>query len=254
VRLLLVEDHDMLARAVARELADVYGHDVSWVPSPAAMRQLLVRESFDVVVVDLLYDQLVRDFEPRRKSGSIDLTTDEFLVTGLTALHWLRLVSPRPGVVVWSSGEANRRLHLLFAYEDLKVRVFCSKSSGSGRVDTLQEAITAAAVGRSWVDHVLNCYLPARLARPLAGTLLQKEAHRSIWRAISAGAHSKSEIVSLTHYAESVVRKCIPRMYDELVELDEGMTKRGVSISELAAFGAANWQFFLDDAVRLRYP
>jgi hypothetical protein len=43
-------------------------------------------------------------------------------------------------------------------------------------------------------------------------------------------------------------------MYDELVELDEGMTKRGVSISELAAFGAANWQFFLDDAVRLRYP
>jgi DNA-binding NarL/FixJ family response regulator len=166
----------------------------------------------------------------------------------------MELAAPRPGVVVWTSGEANRRLHLLFAYEDLDVRVFCSKSSGTGRVDTLNAAIMAAAASKTWTDPVLNSYLPTGHARRLSQILFSEPPHSRIWRAISLGAHSRREIAQRTHYSTRTVGNCIPAMYHDLLELDQGMTGGRTPLPEVIRFAATNWEFLLDDAVRARYP
>jgi DNA-binding NarL/FixJ family response regulator len=253
-RVLLVEDHSMLAGAVSHELTNEYGHRVSWVPDPPAMRQAITSTRYDVVVVDLLYEHLNRRFDERRTARPPDIYNDELLVTGLTAIHTLSTLAPQTAAAVWSSGEANRRLHLLFAYEDLKVRVFCSKSSGTGRVDSLHAALQAALRGEHWTDPVLNVYLPTGRARRLSEILLREPQHRAIWRAIALGAHSRREIAQRTHYSVGAVGNGIPAMYDELLEFDQGMARAGPPLSELIGFAAMNWQFFLDDAVRARYP
>jgi DNA-binding NarL/FixJ family response regulator len=209
---------------------------------------------FDVVVVDLLYEHLSRGFDERRRAGPLDVCGDDLLLSGLTTIHTMTLAAPRTGVVVWTSGEANRRLHLLFAYEDLGVRVFCSKSSGTGRVDTLNTAIITAAAGATWTDPVLNSYLPAGHTRQLSQILLGEPSHRRIWRAISLGAHSRREIAQRTNYSIRTVGNCIPVMHDQLLEFDPGMTGGGAPLSDVIRFAAVNWEFFLDDAVRARYP
>jgi hypothetical protein len=111
----------------------------------------------------------------------------------------------------------------------------------------------AAAGGKTWTDPVLNSYLPTGQARKLSQILLAEQPHRRIWRAISLGAHSRREIAQRTHYSTRTVGNCIPAMYDELLEFDQGMAGGGAPFAEVIRFAAMNWEFFLDDAVRARY-
>ena len=164
MRVLLIEDHVPLAGLVSRELHQEYGCEVTYARDPLEARAAYQQASFDLAIVDLLYEHLNRDFDSRRAAGTASLTSKELLLSGLAAVCDLAAGPAGAGVVIWTSGEASRRLHLLFAYEELAARVFCSKSAGTGKLDILIEALRAAAEKRTYIDPVPE-FLPASRRR-----------------------------------------------------------------------------------------
>lgn len=249
-RVLLVEDHTQLAGPIGRELEQEYGHVVTRARDPIEAQLCLAAASFDVAVVDMLFEHLTRDFDSRRSSGEVRLGGSPLLVTGLYAAAAFRRSRADGGVVMWTSGEANRRLHLLFAYESLGVRAFCSKSAGTGKADVLHATILAADAGADRVDPVLNPYLPGPDSPTISATLLRDERSRSIWRALALGHHTREEIAEVTGYAERSVGNATRAMLDALVELDPGLRPGRRPLLELVSFASRNWEFFLDEAVR----
>lgn len=249
-RVLLVEDHTQLAGPIARELEEVHGHSVAWAADPREAEERLAEGAFDVAVVDLLFEHLTRDFDRLRTAGGIRLGGPPLLLTGLHAAAAFRRTRPAGGLVMWTSGESNRRLHLLFAYESLGVRAFCSKSSGTGRADVLDAAVRAADAGAEHVDPVLNSYLPVPGSPSIADTLLRDDRSRSIWRALAAGHTTREEIARVTGYAARSIGNSTRAMLDELVRLDPGLRPGSRPLHDLVGFASRNWEFFLDEAVR----
>jgi DNA-binding NarL/FixJ family response regulator len=254
MRVLLIEDHNQLAGLVARELEQEFGCSVTHARDPIEAVAAYRDDEFDLAIIDLLYEHLSRDFEIRRAAGKASLTSSRLLVTGLAAVHHLTAARRRPGVVIWTSGEANRRLHLLFAYEDLRVRVFCSKSSGTGRIDTLMEALKAATDGRGYVDPVLNSYLPAEGQPTISGTILREPARRAVWRALAIGARTRGQVSEITGYSSRHVGNLIPAMFDDLAAFDTGLQQSEAPMADVVSYAARNWEFFLDDTLRAMYP
>ena len=254
MRILLIEDSDQLAGAVARELERDYEHTVTWLRDPTLLESALAEHHFDVAIIDLLYEHLNREFDTRRLAGTVKVRGEQMLVSGLTAIRMLRERQPSIATVVWTSGEATRRLHLLYSYQDFKMRNYCSKSPGTGRRDTLEDAARAAYERRQFIDPVLNPYLPSGLGRSASQILLGDECKRAIWRAIALGAHSRSEIGRAAGYAPRTVGRQIPEMYRDLLEFDMGLPGRRTPLLEVVRYAAVNWHFFLDEAVRATYP
>jgi DNA-binding NarL/FixJ family response regulator len=254
MRVLLIEDHTHLAGPVSRELEAEFGCTVKHARDPIEAAGMYRQGEFDLAVVDLLYQHLHEDFQARLAAGKVTLTSAQLLITGLAAVHHLTASGGDTGIVIWTSGEANRRLHLLFAYEDLGVRVFCSKSSGTGRIDNLLEALRAAAAGRSYVDPVLNSYLPAPGTPKISETILRGDSKRAIWRAIALGAHTRERVSEITGYRSRTVGNLTPQMYTDLTLLDPGLGDSKVPLTDLVSYASKNWEFLLDDTVRARYP
>jgi DNA-binding NarL/FixJ family response regulator len=254
--ILLVEDSDQLAGATSRELEQVYGHKVTWVRDPTSLEEKLSKQRFDVAIVDVLYEHLNREFDVKRLARKIRVRGDQLLISGLSAIYMLRQKSPEVGTVVWTIGEANRRLHLLYAYENLVMRNYCSKSSGTGRADTLARSARMAHEGQQFIDPVLNPYLPLEKehARRASDIILNDECKRAIWRAIAVGADTRSEIGRLAGYSDRTVGNRIPEMYRDLLEFDAGLVPSKSPFLEVVRYATSNWQFFLDEAVRLMYP
>lgn len=254
MRVLLVEDHSQLAGPIARELETEHGHYVIWTRDPLEAANQLRNETFDVAVIDLLYENLTHQFDANRRARRVSLTgSSRLLITGLFAVQEFRASRPSGGVVLWTSGEANRRLHLLFAYEDLGVRAFCSKSSGTGKADLLHETILAAHRDSPRVDPVLNSYLPVTGDAAVGKTLLREECHRSIWRALALGCHTREEIAKVTGYARRTIGNSIPLMLRDLMQMDPGLRPGQRPINELVSYASRNWEFFLDESVRTTY-
>jgi DNA-binding NarL/FixJ family response regulator len=254
MRILLIEDHTQLAGPVSRELEAEFGCTVKHARDPIEAAGMYAPGEFDLAVVDLLYQHLHQDFEARMAAGKVTLTSAQLLVTGLAAVHHLTASGGDTGIVIWTSGEANRRLHLLFAYEDLAVRAFCSKSSGTGRIDTLMDALRAAAGHRSYVDPILNSYLPAPGTPKISETVLRDESKRAIWRAIALGAHTRDRVSEMTGYRPRTVGNLIPQMFSDLRLLDAGMGESEAPMADVVSYASKNWEFFLDDTLRARYP
>lgn len=253
MRVLLIEDHAPLAGLVSRELERECGWEVSYARDPHEVAAY-DRASFDLAIVDLLYEHLTRDFDIRRAAGAVTLTSRELLLSGLAAVRGLAADPGRTGVVIWTSGEASRRLHLLFAYEEFAARVFCSKSAGTGTLDTLIEALRAAADKRTYIDPVLNSYLPADGAPPISSTILHDPARRSVWRALALGARTRSQVSEVTGYSSRHVGNLIPEMFNDLSAFDAGLRTSSSPMNEVISYASRNWEFFLDETVRQVYP
>jgi DNA-binding NarL/FixJ family response regulator len=254
MRVLLIEDHTHLAGPVSRELEAEFGCTVKHARDPIEAVGMYRQGEFDLAVVDLLYQHLHEDFEARLAAGKVTLTSAQLLITGLAAVHHLTASGGDTGIVIWTSGEANRRLHLLFAYEDLGVRVFCSKSSGTGRIDALMEALRAAASHRSYVDPILNSYLPAPGTPKISETILRDQTKRAIWRAAALGGHTRERIGEMIGYRPRTVGNLIPQMYSDLTLLDAGLPPSEAPMVDVVSYASKNWEFFLDDTLRARYP
>lgn len=247
---LLVEDHSGYAGLVCRELGTAHGHETVLVSDPAAALRELATRAYDVAVVDVLYEPLVRDFAARRTRGGL---AGPLLASGLSVIRAAGAAPGRPRPVIWSSGEANRHLHLLFAFQEFGVRAYCSK--GTGSVEPLHRAIVAAAAGGRYVDRLLDPYLPAAGAVPLRRTILRDQSRRAIWRAIALGYHSRRELATITGYSDRHIGNLVPTMVaEDLQLLDPGLRPGRSPLSELVRFAAHHWEFLLDEAVRELYP
>jgi DNA-binding NarL/FixJ family response regulator len=251
---LLVEDEDQVAGLTQRELAREYGHEVTLAGDPETAARRLGEQTFDVVVVDILFHQLLQDFERRRLARQVTPGSERLLSSGLAVIQLVRKTQPSSKVAIWTTGDMGRRLHLVFAREELDTRVFCSKRSGAGRLDTLNRAIVAAESGRPYIDNILGVYMPARGAATLRQTLLAKPVHRAIWRALSLGEHTNESIAALIGFAPKTVRSASGNMMGELLAFDPGRLPNRKPQPELIQYASANQAFFLDDTVRELYP
>jgi len=254
VRVLLVEDEEQLAGLAQRELEREYSHHVIVASGLRDAEKHLGEQIFDVVVVDILYDPLVTEFDRRRRSQPLRPTDENLLASGLSVITTTLDIKQTPGIVIWTSGDPTRRLHLIFAYEDLKVRAFCSKRSGSGSLAPLHQAIEAAGARRRYADTILGVYLPGRESFALSATLLREQAHRMFWRALALGYHTAEEIADVTPYAKKTVRNVMGDMLLELRRVDLGVGDTKKPQPELVRYASSNRYFFLDDAVRKLYP
>lgn len=206
-----------------------------------------------MALVDLLYEPLnvaffasLADQEAGRARPS--------LVTGLLAARDLPASPARTRVVIWSAGEADRRLHLVYAYEELRMRVFCSKSPGGAGLSTLLAAIHAAAAGTSFTDPVLAPCLPARTDHSIGDTIMREPSRRPVWRALAAGMRSVEQISAETRYSKKTIRNMTSAMADDLSALDPGLRKDSRHLPQLAIYAARHREFFLDQVVGDRWP
>ena len=254
MKVLLVEDEEQLAGLAQRELEREYGHQVIVASGLRHAEKHLDEQTFDVVAVDILYDPLVTEFDRRRLSQTLRPTDEKLLASGLSVITATLDIKQTPGIVVWTSGDPSRRLHLIFAYEDLRVRAFCSKRSGSGSLEPLHQAIEAAGVQRRYADSILGVYLPGRGSFALSTTLLREQSHRMFWRALALGYHTAEEIADVTPYAKKTVRSAMGKMLDDLRTVDPGVGDTKKPQPELVRYASSNRYFFLDDAVRKLYP
>ncbi len=254
MKVLLVEDEEQFAGLAQRELERRYNHQVVVASGLRDAEKYLGEQAFDVVVVDLLYDPLIAEFDRRRLSQPVRPTDEQLLASGLSVINLARAVEPTPGIAVWTSGDPGRRLHLIFAYEDFSVRSFCSKRSGNGSLEPLHHAIEAAGHRQRYVDSILGVYLPGAQSFPLKVTLLRDQSRRMLWRALALGHHSAEEIAAVTPYAAKTVRNAMGGMLDDLRLVDPGVTDTKKPQPELVRYASSNRYFFLDEAVRKLYP
>lgn len=254
MRVLLIEDHSQLAGLVRQELQEKYGYKTTSVRDPLSARKAYENEEYDLAIVDLLYEHLNEEFYAACYRREVDIRRSQLLITGLLAARDLSASPRNTKVVVWTSGEPNRRLHLLYAYEELGLRVYCSKSSGTGTADTLLSAILAAAEDREFADPVLNSYLPGRSDPKIGATIMRDPARRALWRALALGAMSRSEISDITKYSKRTIGNQIPEMLSDLVEFDPGIRLTTAKMAQVASYASRNWEFFLDQVVHDRWP
>jgi hypothetical protein len=142
----------------------------------------------------------------------------------------------------------------------LKVKAFCGKHELDG-ARSLNTAITMAVAGQPYVDPTIQLFLPPRGAATLAQTILSEpESKRAMWRALALGAHSREEIAKLSGNTERYVGSQIPKLFDDLVAFDSGLSQRRRSfqprqkLSDVVRYASHNREFFLDEAVQALFP
>jgi DNA-binding NarL/FixJ family response regulator len=254
MRVLLIEDHSLLAELVSRELRNEHGYEMTAETNPVSAREIYQQTRFDLAIIDLMYDKFNTQFQAMLRQRKATATSPQLLISGLLAVQELTTPPNDTKVVIWTSAEANRRLHILYAYEELGMRVFCSKSPGNGKVDTLVSALQAAAEARTYIDPVLNSYLPVPNAPTISSTILRESTKRAVWRAIAIGARTRSEISEITGYSKRTIGNLIPEMLSDLAELDPGVSLSTAPMAQLIGYASRNWEFFLDGVIRARWP
>ncbi|QKV80628.1 response regulator transcription factor [Amycolatopsis sp. Hca4] len=248
MRVLVVEDEGVSAATAEAELRNSVASEVVVVADPVEALRRLKRTCFDVVVVDMLYRPHSEDFERRRRLGEVGLTGTRLHLSGLAVLH----VAAGTGTaaVLWTGGEANRRLHMLFAYEQLACRAMCPKDS-AGRLVT---AVRSAASGREYLDPVVRMHLPPRSTPSLRETFLHSGSRLAVWRAMALGLHDHSRIGKAVGISPGTVRRGVEDMRARLVRFDPGCSLEGPPTPELVRYASQNWHFFLDETVRELHP
>lgn len=127
VHILLVEDEGMSAAMAVTELSEAMPCETTAVTDPVEAIVRLKRERFDVAVVDMLYQTHSEEFEKRRRQGLVRLTDARLHLSGLAVLQAASAAGTT--AVLWTNGEPNRRLHMMFAHEQFGCRTMCPKDA-----------------------------------------------------------------------------------------------------------------------------
>jgi DNA-binding NarL/FixJ family response regulator len=250
VRVLVVEYQGVAAEMAAAELTKTMDCEVIVAADPLEAVSRLAVEPVSAVVVDMLYLERSTEFESRRRRGQVRLTDARLHVSGLAVLRAVQRMGLNTRPVLWSSGEPNRRLHMMFAYEVLDCRVMCSKHA----VANLPQAVRAALSGKEYIDPVLRMYFPPPFSKPLRKTILASSSKLAVWRAMALGQHQHKAIAKTANVESGTVRKGMDDMRSRLLEFDPGCVADGSPSAELIRYASQNWEFFLDDTVREMFP
>lgn len=250
MRVLVVEDQEPAAKTAVDELRQALGCEVAVTRDPRRAIELLRTQDFDIAIIDMLFRACTEAFERRRRNKQVRLTDPALHLSGLAVLHAIRLLPNAPRPVIWTSGEPNRHLHLLFAYEELLARVFCSKEE----LGRLEEAVRHALAGEEYVDPRLAYYVPSERGRRLRETILSQPRRLGIWRTIALGQHRHWIIARTLGMSAKAVRTSMGEMRRRLLELDPGLNAGNNPSTEVIRYASQNWEFFLDDTVRRMFP
>jgi DNA-binding NarL/FixJ family response regulator len=250
LHILIVEDQGVTAEMATNALRTINSAVIDVAPGPLAAIEKMKTTPYDVAIVDMLFRTESDDFETRRRLGDIGMNGGQLHLSGLAVLHAITNLDLPTRPVIWSSGEANRRLHMIFAYEVLGCRVLCAKEA----VRDLPHAVAAALEGREYVHPVLKMYLTPDFARPLKETLLASSARLRIWRAMASGQHQHKAIAKNAGVKPSTIRKSMDDLRAKLLQFDPGYPANGSPSAEIIRYAGQNWEFFLDDTVRRMYP
>ena len=142
MHILLVEDEGFSAAMAATELTEAMPCTTTVVADPVEAPVRLDRERFDTAVVDMLYLAHSEEFEKRRRQGLIRLTDARLHLSGLAVLQAARTAGAT--AVLWTNGEPNRRLHMMFAHEQLGCRAMCPKTPWASSPPRCKPQYTAA--------------------------------------------------------------------------------------------------------------
>ncbi|MFV2022265.1 hypothetical protein [Micromonospora sp. LOL_023] len=248
MRILVVEDMGIAGAMADSELTQVTPCEPVVVFDPVAALDRLRSESFDAAVIDMLFLAQSDDFERRRRDGRVRLTDTRLHVSGLAPLR----AASAAGIpaVLWSSGEPNRRLHMIFAHEELGCRSMCPKDV-RGKLATAVQDVVA---GREHIDPILRMHLPPKSAPTLRETFFSSGSRRAIWRAMALGLHDHARIGRAVGVTSGTVRRSVEEMRSKLVAFDPGCSDAGPPTAQLVSYASRNWEFFLDDTVREVYP
>jgi DNA-binding NarL/FixJ family response regulator len=249
IRILLVDDLGIDTTGATSVLQEAMRCEVIPAATPDEAMTRLRRERYDVAVVDMLYLGLEDAFRKRRSEGRVQLTDRQLLMTGLAVLREVAAGGSGCAPVLFTNGEPNRRLHIMFAYQQLGCRVMCPKDA----TKKLPEAVRAAAAGREYIDGLVRTWFAPRNAPTIEKTFLSSAPQRAIWRAMALGLRDYPRIAEATNNSPSTVSSNVKRMYQALCDFDPGYDRDGRAIAELTCYASENWQFFLDDTVRVMY-
>jgi hypothetical protein len=125
---------------------------------------------------------------------------------------------------------------------------------GHGVADAPVRPGVAAAHHRTYVDPILNSYLPAPGAPKISETILRDQTKRAIWRAAALGGHTRERIGEMIGYRPRTVGNLVPQMYSDLTLLDAGLPESEAPMVDVVSYASKNWELFLDDTLRTRYP
>jgi DNA-binding NarL/FixJ family response regulator len=251
LKVLLVEDHRQYADLIQEKLESKFGFDVTVATDPTIAHGYLSAHRYDVVVVDVLYRKLSETYNQKRERARSSLSElQPFNISGLSTLREVTR-SPGTAMVVWTSGDPNRTLHLVLAHQTFKVRAFCSKESTYADIGT---AISAAAERRPHVDVTLRPFLPRATLPPLGDILFKEIRWRAIWRALAAGSPEHEVTARMTNYEVQTVRKAMAPMAESLAILSPRLTSRRQPLNILSSYATFHWEFFLDRAVVEMFP
>ncbi|MEU6156570.1 response regulator [Actinosynnema sp. NPDC047251] len=246
MRILIIEDEGMAAQMAVTELGGALPCEVTVVADPVEALVRLHRERFDVAVVDMLYQAHSVEFERRRRRGRVRLTDARLHLSGLAVLRAAHTASPATRTVLWTNGEPNRRLHMMFAHEQLGCRVMCPKDA----VGKLSTAVRAAVRDRELIDPVLGMYFPLPSSPTLGETFFTSSTRLAVWRAMALGVHEHTAIGKIAGVTAGTIRRGMDGLRARLVAFDPGCTLDGPPTAEVVRYASQNWQFFLDDTVR----
>jgi DNA-binding NarL/FixJ family response regulator len=248
VRILVAEDMGIATDMARAELTQAMPCEPVLVADPVTALDRLRRERFDVAVVDMLFQAHSDEFERRRRDGKVRLTDARLHLSGLALLQAAGTAGTP--AVLWTSGEPNRRLHMMFAHEQLGCRGMCPKDV-KGK---LAAAVQAVVAGREYIDPILRMHLPPRCAPSLRETFFSSGSRRAMWRAMALGLHDHARIGRAVGVVGGTVRRSVEEMRSKLVAFDPGCSREGPPTAELVRYASQNWEFFLDDTVREVYP
>jgi DNA-binding NarL/FixJ family response regulator len=247
---LVVEDMESMAKWASTELRRDSKHEVHVASDPREGIRLLSKYKYDAMLVDMLFDEHTQDFKRRLRSGRVRLSDPELHLSGLALIYAARQQSQGPKPILWTTGEDNRHLHLQFAYEELGVRVFCSKKN----TGQLARAVEHACMGREFIDPPLAMYVSGLAGSLVREALLEDLTKLKIWRLHALGMHQQQKIAKEVGLSHSATRSAIGSMRRNLLKLDKGLDERNKPAGEIIRYSGQNWEFFLDDTVKRMYP
>jgi hypothetical protein len=183
-------------REMAQMLTARHRHEAHFVNRADLAIGLLGRQTFDVLVVDVLFLPEMRDFQRRYQQDRVSPVDGPFLTTCLSVLD----AANRSGTtasVIWTEGDDKRVLHMRFAQERLGVRVFADKNHGGDGVTRLHEAIVRARRSESSVDQRLGeegIREDNRYTASVTDSLFTPPVRAAVWRALALGAEKYLDI------------------------------------------------------------
>jgi DNA-binding NarL/FixJ family response regulator len=173
---ILVIDDQLNFEIALRDILE--GHTVTGVRDPAALPKVLeLEEPFDQAIVDLRFPQ----------SAS----------TGLTALAWLRKLSPATKTIITTTDEEeNRLLYLLAAFQFFDPKALLAKRASDYVTRAVVEAIgRGEPAPNPDADPFRNA---ASLCPPLLDQVVRSQSELGIWRELTR-FDKRQEIANAAH-------------------------------------------------------